>query len=853
MNIQRFLGCLAFGLVADSSPDLFAQDLGSNSPPSIKIAEPNNGMIYSAPATVAIWAVAEDRDGWVDTVEFFAGTNSLGIVTNNPASASPVNPFHLFWSNVVAGTYSLTAKATDNHGAATTSSAVTIFVRDPASGPVVSIFAIDREASETGANPGTFRVVRSEGTNAQLVVYYRLGGSAANGIDYAPLEHHVVIPEGAMASEIVVRPIDDALVEGTESVIATLIVPEVVIGVWPPPPPPYFLNPSNYTATVWIADNDLAVTNRPPSIEVVSPTNGARFMAPANILLRAYANDLDDSVARVEFYANQKLLGPGMNSAGSNIYTLMWSNVAAGPYSIQAKATDSRGASTWSRARAIEVVGHTNIPPSVSIVTPAEGAVFTAQTDVIIMAIATDVDDPVSTVEFFANDRSLGIATNGPDLAPVPPFHVIWTNVSPGNYTLTARATDRGGASTLSAPVHVRVESGGTNTGSWVFRRLPGGYLPGVTFPVRLRAEPHLGVSAYAVEDVPPAGWTVSMISEGGVFDPATGKVKFGPFFDNLPRTLTYQVTPAGEANGVKEFHGVGSADGANTAIGGDWRIAPAPRHPADNSPADDRITIAELTAYSAAWKRGTTWSIGPNPIPISYVTRAAALWKGGELYTFDSAILTPPLWWVNPGATGGVRTTTISLQNLTSPSVTCDMPTNFVPAVPLAVRINVQPPSETLAYAVEDRPAYGWEASNISHEGTFDPVSRKVKWGPFADNLPRSLGYVVVPGTNVTGAAGFAGTASFDGVDVPVSGVRRTWHGTLVSTGVRGIERLADGRVSLSFDGESGWRYCVEASTNLIDWLPIAIEFSVNGVVRVIDPAVDGSGSRFYRAVMDP
>jgi photosystem II stability/assembly factor-like uncharacterized protein len=54
--------------------------------------------------------------------------------------------------------------------------------------------------------------------------------------------------------------------------------------------------------------------------------------------------------------------------------------------------------------------------------------------------------------------------------------------------------------------------------------------------------------------------------------------------------------------------------------------------HPADTS-GDGRLSISEITAYGAAWKKGTVWWTGPNPIPIGYVTRAGYLWRNGETY----------------------------------------------------------------------------------------------------------------------------------------------------------------------------------------------------------------------------
>jgi len=51
-------------------------------PSVVRILTPTNGSIFSTPADILICADARDPDGYVATVEFFAGTNSLGIRTN---------------------------------------------------------------------------------------------------------------------------------------------------------------------------------------------------------------------------------------------------------------------------------------------------------------------------------------------------------------------------------------------------------------------------------------------------------------------------------------------------------------------------------------------------------------------------------------------------------------------------------------------------------------------------------------------------------------------------------------------------------------------------------------------------
>src|SRR5262249_400684 len=157
----------------------------------------------------AIVAQARDYDGQVVSVEFFEGTNSLGLVTNHPSLLSPDRPpFHLIWSNVPPGHYVLTAEATANAGASTRSNPVEIKVVERTLPPVVSIVATDAEAAESGGlssgssvtgavNTATFTVSRTGPTERPLAVYYSLSGTASNGVDYRMLPGKLLIPSNA--------------------------------------------------------------------------------------------------------------------------------------------------------------------------------------------------------------------------------------------------------------------------------------------------------------------------------------------------------------------------------------------------------------------------------------------------------------------------------------------------------------------------------------------------------------------------------------------------------------------------------------------------------------------------------
>src|SRR5208283_1263391 len=77
--------------------------------PYVYMWSPTNGAMYLAPANLTLYARAVGNTNPVQTVQFFAGSTSLGVVTNLPGvlvtNVEPLYP--LAWSNVLAGNYAL--------------------------------------------------------------------------------------------------------------------------------------------------------------------------------------------------------------------------------------------------------------------------------------------------------------------------------------------------------------------------------------------------------------------------------------------------------------------------------------------------------------------------------------------------------------------------------------------------------------------------------------------------------------------------------------------------------------------------------------------------------------------------
>jgi hypothetical protein len=121
--------------------------------------------------------------------------------------------------------------------------------RAQAPSPVpVLILAVDPLASELNQQPASFLVARIGPTTSELEVEYTVEGTASNGVDYVKIPETVTIPAGSSFANIEIVPIDDDLLEGTESVTLTLVASTNS-------PPPYV--PSHpLAATAEISDDE---------------------------------------------------------------------------------------------------------------------------------------------------------------------------------------------------------------------------------------------------------------------------------------------------------------------------------------------------------------------------------------------------------------------------------------------------------------------------------------------------------------------------------------------------------------------------------------------------------------------
>ena len=99
----------------------------------------------------------------------------------------------------------------------------TLRLKDDDSGDRVMVSTWNDGMAEA-ATPDTGKFYFSRGgTAGDLVVSYTVSGTAINGTDYDLLSGTITIPDTATGADLIVSPINDALLEGTETVTVTVV------------------------------------------------------------------------------------------------------------------------------------------------------------------------------------------------------------------------------------------------------------------------------------------------------------------------------------------------------------------------------------------------------------------------------------------------------------------------------------------------------------------------------------------------------------------------------------------------------------------------------------------------------
>jgi hypothetical protein len=123
-----------------------------------------------------------------------------------------------------------------------------MFFEAAKSDTIVQIVKNDIDAVEPtdgdAGQEGSFIFSRDGATSSDLTIFYRIGGTASNGIDYTNLTGNITIGSGDIINSLSVLPAMDSLLEFDETVTLTLIVTNG-----------YVVDPDAASATVNIIEN----------------------------------------------------------------------------------------------------------------------------------------------------------------------------------------------------------------------------------------------------------------------------------------------------------------------------------------------------------------------------------------------------------------------------------------------------------------------------------------------------------------------------------------------------------------------------------------------------------------------
>lgn len=297
-----------------------------NTAPSISITAPAGGSSVGVGTPVAIVANASDGNGSVVRVDCFVNGVKIGQDTAAPWTFS--------WTPAASGTYTLTAVATDNAGAQTTSSPISV------------------SAAATNVPPTIALTAPASGANVTVGVPVPIAANAAD-VD---------------GTVVRVEYFANALKIGQDTATPWTFS-------WTP------ATPGAYALRAVATDNAGAQTTSSPvtvnatsasvpaTITLTSPATGATLPVGAPVTLRANAGD--GGFARVDFYVN----GAKVGASAAAPYMFAWTPVSAGVYQLAAVGVAASGATATS-ATVTVIAAVPN--PSVNVALATNGGVASA-------------------------------------------------------------------------------------------------------------------------------------------------------------------------------------------------------------------------------------------------------------------------------------------------------------------------------------------------------------------------------------------------------------------------------------------------------------------------------------------
>lgn len=463
--------------------------VATSAPPSIAVNAPASVALGSTPI---LTATALDTDGVVTLVEYFSNGVSVGT--------SAISPYSVGWKPSNIGNFLIHAVATDNTGnRVTTPPSMVTVTENVAVLPSVTITSPADNTTLAVNETIAFDVSATAVAGAILSVEFFLDGNLIDTdntfpytTSYTPVGegtytfqaaaidsfgfrgvstvHEVTIAAGSppivvladIANQLVNTPVTlFATASDTEGFVTAVefyinntlfetVTGEPFTTTWTP------VSSGTYQIKAIAVDNvgfrslpsektATITSNAAPVVSFTYPTalnGGLEFTLGSSIYLQASATDSDGTIARVDFFEGQRLIG----SATSAPYATAFTPEQVRSYSLRAVAVDDRGISSSVTTTITVEAGSGNIP-EVAMLIPHTGTDLTASSTVLLEAFANGTN--LGTVEIYIN----GVLRTGVTSPVASYYNNRFRPGLAGIYNVIAVATDAAGNKISSFPL----------------------------------------------------------------------------------------------------------------------------------------------------------------------------------------------------------------------------------------------------------------------------------------------------------------------------------------------------------------------------------------------------------------
>ena len=391
----------------------------AGSAPTGSLIAPVAGSVQTLGQAVALQALADDADGAIASVAFYAN----GVLVDTDTTA----PFTGTWTPTVAGSYNLVLVITDAQGASTVTAPVLVTVVKSTSAPII-VLSDPLPSSVQVNQPTEISATASAGFGSITGVVFSINGQQLPGSYDSNYGDYFVIytPTVAGSYNITAVAKDSSGLTGSSNTV-TLVVNS-------------FVEPGTRPV--------VAITN-PVAGGGTTPTAATAALG-SQVLFAANASD-NLLVTGVNFYADGVSIGAASRQGTTNQWVLNatlsgapFSAKGVGSYAITAIASDADRNQTQSAVVTLNVTAAVAAAPVVTLAAPVPGTVVQGRSTLLAASATPASGATISAVAFYVNGVLVNTATTAPYSFSYPAPAV-------GSYKVVAVATDSAGNSSVSA------------------------------------------------------------------------------------------------------------------------------------------------------------------------------------------------------------------------------------------------------------------------------------------------------------------------------------------------------------------------------------------------------------------